>query len=141
MNYLPWALLALVAYSFVAPLMRRATSGTAAIPSDVAALVANVVLVVATIGVIVVSDVQVTEQLTKPKIRLVVLAGICLSVGILAYYRALARGPVSVVAPVFGMFLVLSSIVGVVVLDEPITARKVLGILLATAAVVLVAGE
>lgn len=141
MNYLPWALLALLAYSFVAPLMREATSGAGAVPSDVAALVANAVLVVATLGVIAVSEQSVVEHLTDPDMRLVLAAGVCLSVGILAYYRALARGPVSAVAPIFGLFLVVSSVVGVAVLDEPLTARKVVGVALAVVAVVLVAGE
>lgn len=141
MNYLPWAVLALLAYSFVAPLMRQATSGAGAIPSDVAALVANTVLVIVTIGVVVVSDVQVIEQLQNPKMRLVLLAGVCLTVGILAYYRALARGPVSLVAPIFGLFLVSSSLVGVVALDEALTVRKAVGIALAIIAIFLVAGE
>ncbi len=141
MNYLPWAVLALLAYSFVAPLMREATSGAGAIPSDVAALVANTILVIVTIGVVVVSDVRVIEQFQNPNMRIVVLAGICLTVGILAYYRALARGPVSVVAPIFGLFLVSASIVGVVALDEALTARKAVGIALAVVAIVLVAGE
>lgn len=133
--------MALLAYSFVAPLMREATSGAGAIPSDVAALVANTILIAGTIGVLVVSDVQVIEQFRSPKMRLVVLAGVCLTVGILAYYRALARGPVSVVAPIFGLFLVSASIVGVVVLDEPVTLRKAVGIGLAVVAIFLVAGE
>lgn len=141
MNYLPWAVLALLAYSFVAPLMREATSGAGAIPSDVAALVANTILIVVTVGVIFLTDQNVTEHLSSPNMRLVVAAGVCLSVGILAYYRALARGPVSVVAPIFGLFLVVAAVVGVVALDEPVTARKTLGILLAAVAVVLVAGD
>jgi transporter family protein len=68
-------------------------------------------------------------------------AGVFLAVGILAYYRALALGPVSVVVPVFGLFLVTSSLVGVVALDEPLTARKGVGVLLALVAVYLVTVE
>ena len=141
MNYLPWAILALVAYSFVAPLMREGTSGSGAIPSDVAALVANAMLIVGTIAVIAVTDQRVTTYLRHPDMRLVAAAGVCLTIGILAYYRALARGPVSIVAPVFALFLVGSSVVGVVALDEPLTLRKVVGVLLAVVAIVLVAGE
>ena len=141
MNYLPYALLALLAYSFVAPLMRQATTGTNAIPSDVAALVANSMLVVATVGVIALNGDKVLEHAKKPEMRLVVLAGVCLAVGILAYYRALARGPVSLVTPIFGLFLVISSLVGVVILNEPLTARKAVGVVFAVVAVVLVAGE
>lgn len=141
MNYLPWAVLALVAYSFVAPLMREATSGSGAIPSDVAALVANAMLVVGTVVVIALTDQRVTTYLRHPDMRLVAAAGVCLTVGILAYYRALARGPVSIVAPIFALFLVGASVVGVVALDEALTLRKAAGMVLAVLAIVLVAGE
>lgn len=65
-------------------------------------------------------------------------AGGMLAVSIIAYYRALELGPVSVVVPIFGMFIVLSSIVGIVALDEAVNARKIVGILLAGVAVWLV---
>jgi transporter family protein len=68
-------------------------------------------------------------------------AGAFLAVGIIAYYRALALGPVSIVVPVFGLFLVTSSVLGIVALDEPLTARKALGVLLAGVAVYLVTVE
>ena len=141
MNYLPWAVLALLSYSLVAPLMRVATSGGNPIPSNVAAFVANAVLVVATLGVIAVTGEGVVGHLDDQKIPYVLGAGACLAVGILSYYRALSMGPVSVVAPVFAMFFVTSSLVGVVALGEPVTARKLAGVGFAIVAVVLVAGE
>ena len=53
-------------------------------------------------------------------------AGILLAIAIaiVTYYRALELGPVSVVTPIFGTFLVLSSIIGIAFLDEPFTLRK-----------------
>jgi transporter family protein len=138
MRYLPWALLALLAYSLVAPLMKVATRE---IPSDVAAFYANLMLVVAALGVIVVSGQNVTPYATHDLAPAMYAAGACLAVGILAYYRALALGPVSVVAPVFGTFLVVSSLVGIAVLNEALTLRKVLGIALAAVAVWLTAGQ
>jgi len=141
MRYLPWALLALGAYSAVAPLMNAATTGDARIPSTVAALVANGILVVGTVGVVLYTGRDVGSYVGHPKFPLVVAGGLFLTVGILAYYRALSLGPVSVVTPVFGLFLVLSSAIGVVALDEPLTARKVAGIVLAVVAVYLVSVE
>ncbi|MFB6161181.1 MAG: EamA family transporter [Haloferacaceae archaeon] len=138
MRYLPWSVLALVTYSAVAPLMRVATTGEARIPSDVAALVSNGILVAGTVVVVYASGDRVAPYLGHAKIPYVLAAGAFLTVGILAYYRALALGPVSTVTPVFGMFLVGSSAVGFLFLDEPFTARKALGILLAVAAVYLV---
>lgn len=137
MNYLPWSILALVAYSAVPPLMKVATRE---IPSDVAALISNTVLVVVTLAVVTVAGESVPAYLTHRKAPYVYAAGLFLAVGILAYYRALALGPVSVVAPIFGMFLVTSAVLGIALLDEPLTARKAAGIVLAGVAVYLTAG-
>jgi transporter family protein len=140
-NYLPWALLALVAYTLVAPLLSVATTGDPKMPSFVAALFTNTILVASTVAVVFFSGENALAYATHPKAPAVYAAGIALTVGILAYYRALSLGPVSVVAPVFGMFLVTSSVVGILVLDEPLTARKVAGIGLAIVAVYLVSVE
>jgi transporter family protein len=141
MNYLPWAVLALVAYSMVPPLMSVATNGDAAIPSDVATLYSNGILVGLTFAVVLVSDHDATAYLTHQKLPYVVGAGLCVTVGVIAYYRALSMGPVSVVTPVFGMFLVISSLIGFAFLNESLTARKVAGIALAVVAVYLVSVE
>ena len=141
MNYLSWALVALAAYTAVAPLMSVATAGDPKVPSFVAALVANSILVVVTVGVVFYTGENVAPYLSHPKTPHIVAGGFALAVGILAYYRALSLGPVSVVAPVFGMFLVTSSVVGIAVLDEPLTTRKIVGIGLAVVAVYLVSVE
>jgi transporter family protein len=141
MRYLPWALLALAAYSAVPPLMSAATNGTARIPSPVAALVSNAILVAGSALVVGYVGYDIGGYLSSPKLPLVGAAGVFLTVGILSYYRALALGPVSAVTPVFGLFLVVSSVVGVTLLDEPFTARKAVGIALAVVAVYLVTAE
>lgn len=134
MRYLPWALLALAGYTLVAPLVKLAT---AEIPSDVALLIANGILLAGAAVVVLVSDTPVVPYLTDGHAVYAYAAGICLAVGILSYYRALALGPVSVVVPVFGLFIVTSSIAGIVVLDESLTARKMAGIGCAVLAVYL----
>jgi transporter family protein len=141
MSYLPWAILALVAYSLVPPLMNVATTGAVKMPSNVAALYANGILVVGTVLVVVYNGEEALAYATHPTQKYVLLAGVFLFVGILAYYRALSLGPVSVVSPIFGMFLVLSSIIGIVLLNESLTARKALGIGLGIVAVYLVSVE
>ena len=125
MGYLLWALLALAAYTLVPLFTKVATGG---IPSNTVALWSNGVFVVITLAVVVVADNPVLSALDDPKAPYMFASGVCLAVGILAYYRALALGPVSVVTPVFGLFIVTSSALGIAVLDEPLTARKVAGI-------------
>jgi transporter family protein len=139
-NYLPWALLSLLAYSAVPPLVSAASNGQGAIPSNVVALVSNGILVVATGVVMLAAGESVAPHVDNPKFPLVLASGLFLSVGIIAYYRALSLGPVSVVTPIFALFLVGSSVVGVVALGEPVTARKAAGVVLALVAVYLVSG-
>lgn len=138
MGYLRWALLALASYTMVAPLVRFSTRD---VPSDVVALVTNVFLVAAAAGVVAVSDSEVLPYLAHPKAPYMYAAGVFLTVGILSYYRALALGQVSVVVPVFGLFIVTSSVVGVVALEESLTVRKGLGIAFAVLAVYLTTVE
>lgn len=136
MNYLLWALLGLAAYTLVAPLMKVATG---AIPSNIAVFISNIILVAAAAVVVFVTDESVTAYLTHPKAPYAYAAGLALAVGILAYYRALAVGPVSVVTPIFGMFLVTSSLIGIVALGESLSTRKVVGVGFAVLAVYLTA--
>lgn len=136
MNYLGWALLALVCYALVAPLVSLATND---IPSDVVVATTNGILVVAAIGLVAVTDVPVREYLTHDAAPYMYAAGILLAIAIIAYYRALAAGPVSIVVPLFGMFIVFSSVVGFVALEETFTLRKGLGIVLAAVAIWLTA--
>lgn len=138
MQYLWYALLALAAYALVAPLTKLAMRS---LPADTVAFVTNGMLALAALGLIVAYDRPLTTALTHPDARYMYAAGACLAVGIIAYYRALSAGPVSVVVPIFGLFLVASSLVGIVVLDETLTARKSVGIVLAVVAVFLTTFE
>jgi transporter family protein len=138
MRYLVWALIALLGYTLVPTLVKLAT---AEIPSDVVVFISNAVLVLGAITIVFVSDVSVTPYLTHERSIYAYGAGIALTVGIVSYYRALAAGPVSVVVPIFGMFIATSSILGIAFLDEPLTGRKVAGIGLAVAAVYLTSVE
>ena len=136
MNYLVWALVALVGYSIFTPLASLATND---VPSSVVALVANSMLALSALAVVLYRDEEVVRHVAGPNGLYMVGAGAFLTVGILAYYRALSMGPVSVVTPVYGMFLVGSSILGMAFLGESVTLQKIAGIALAAVAVYLTA--
>lgn len=138
MQYLWYAVVALAAYSLVAPLTKTAMEG---IPADVVAFVTNGMLAVTALALVLSTDEPLVSTLTGDHAPYMYAAGVCLAVGIIAYYRALSAGPVSVVVPVFGLFLVASSAVGILVLDEALTARKATGIVLAVVAVFLTTFE
>ena len=136
MNYVLWALVGMASYTMVAPLMKIALTD---VPSDVAVLLSNLILVAVAGALVAVSDNSASSFLTHSKVPYVYAAGLFLAVGIIAYYRALSLGPVSIVVPIFAMFIVTSSAAGVVLLDEALTLRRGAGIVLAIVAVYLTA--
>ncbi len=138
MSAVLWALVAMLAYSFVAPFVSRAIGS--GMPEFLVLLVTSLILTLASLGVAALTGELNVRELAHPSAWNAYLAGAFLSVGIIAYYRALSLGAVSVVVPIFGLFLVVSSVVGFALLGEAITVRKVLGIVLAGVAVYLVAG-
>lgn len=134
MNYLLWAILAMSAYAMVAPLTKLALDG---IPTPVVVLMTNAVLIVVAVAVVLVAREPVGPYLTHPRAPYMYAAGVFLTVGILSYYQALSLGPVSIVVPIFGLFIVVSSAVGILALEEPLTLRKGVGTVLAIVAIVL----
>lgn len=133
-RYLVLSLVAFVAYSLVAPVMKIAMES---IPSTMAVFLSNFVMLVFVGGVLVYRGIPVRPYLNHPKTPYIAGWGITLAVGLLAYYRALELGPVSVVVPIYGLFIALSSVIGIVFLEESLTARKVAGIGFAVLAIVL----
>jgi transporter family protein len=53
-------------------------------------------------------------------------------------FRALELGPASVVVPIYGMFIVGGFVLGVALLNEPLTLAKSIGIAAAVAGVFLI---
>jgi bacterial/archaeal transporter family protein len=136
-NYLVWTVVALAAYTVFPPLV---TLAAREVPSNVITLVATMMLAVGALIVALVQEEEITGYLTDSAVLYVYLAGFALAIGVIAYYRALARGPVSVVTPVFGMFIVTSSLLSIAFLGEPFSFRKGIGIVFAVLAVYFIAG-
>jgi transporter family protein len=65
------------------------------------------------------------------------LVGLWWSGIMVLYYTAIARGPLSVVIPIFNLNLVIPAILGMLFLNEAVTVSKVLGLIFATLAVLL----
>jgi transporter family protein len=64
------------------------------------------------------------------------LVGLWWSGIMVMYYTAIARGPLSVVIPIFNMNLIIPALLGFLFLNEPMTASKILGLIFASLAVV-----
>src|SRR3954470_6167128 len=68
------------------------------------------------------------------------LAGLVLLIGFTAFLRAPADGPVSIAAPILRLSFLITAALAVIVLDEPVTAAKLVGFVLALGAVWLLLG-
>jgi len=55
------------------------------------------------------------------------------------YSRTLSTGPVSIVVPIFELFLAGGALLGIVVSGEAVTTKKALGIAFGGVAVILIA--
>jgi EamA-like transporter family. len=141
MQYIHFAVIAMLSYAFVPPLVRIAAATPDGMPAAVVSFYTNLLLVVGSLAVIVANGDTLTGYLTHSKMVYVIAGGIALTIGILSYYEALSLGPVSIVTPIFGLFLVVSSIIGFLLLAEPVTPQKLLAIGFAAVAIVLVTLE
>ncbi|HSR10183.1 MAG TPA: EamA family transporter [Thermodesulfobacteriota bacterium] len=65
------------------------------------------------------------------------LVGIWWSGIMVLYYTAIARGPLSVVIPIFNLNLVIPAVLGFIFLNEPVTMSKIFGLIFACLAVIL----
>lgn len=68
-------------------------------------------------------------------------AGSLGAAGGMLFYIAISKGPVSVIIPVTSLYVVGVAIAGMVLFGETLTVRKLVGISLAAAAMIVLAGE
>jgi transporter family protein len=67
-------------------------------------------------------------------------AGVAGALGFIYFFLAIARGQASTVIPITSLYVAVASILAFILLSEPLTLKKSLGILFAVVAVVLLAG-
>lgn len=67
------------------------------------------------------------------------LSGVACSFGYLFFYKAIEKGQATVVVPITSLYIAISAIFAFMILAEPLTFKKILGILFAIVAVVLLA--
>ena len=135
MSYIAWAIIAMVTYGIMITLLKYSLRD---IPPEVAVFVTNAFLVVSALVWATYRGVKIPEHLAlnQPTL-LLLLSGVVLSVSIISFYMALSRGPATTVAPIFGMNIAVVSVLGFLVLREPVNAERVIGILMAGGAIFL----
>jgi len=95
-------------------------------------------MIVVALAVFAMSDVPL--QMNARGVFLALLAGICSSLGGFLFLHAISRGKASVVIPFTALYPLVTIILSVTVLNETITARQGLGIVMALISMVLLAG-
>ena len=135
-SYVLWAAFAMVSYSLVFLFGKLAMRQFPAFTVMTVSVV--IVFVIATIVTLVTGEWSVSSYTSRSALYMYA-AGLTLTGAVVGYFRALATGPASIVVPIYGMFIVGGSVLGMLFLGEPVTVRKLLGIGLAAVSVVLIA--
>jgi transporter family protein len=65
------------------------------------------------------------------------IAGIFCALGYYFFYRALVRGEASAVIPISSLYIVVAAVLAFLFMNEPVTVKKIFGILSAMAAIAL----
>ena len=141
MNHIAWALVGMVGYSFTTLFVKLATRG-GQLSSFMVLAIACVFTLASTACIVVArGDLQrlSARDLVGTSAWFAYATGIALTVAVTSLFRALSLGPASSVVPIYGMFIVGGAVLGILFLHEPLTARKLLGIGLAAASIVLLA--
>ncbi|MBM3933173.1 MAG: multidrug transporter [SAR202 cluster bacterium] len=135
MNYLAWAVIAMVSYGITAVLLKIAFRQY---PPEVSVVIANTMLVVAAVIAVIYRGQGIASYFgwSWATVALVV-AGITLSISIISFYTALHRGPASTVVPIFALNFAVASVLGVLLLGEEIKLTKIAGFAMAVGAVFL----
>jgi bacterial/archaeal transporter family protein len=142
-SYLLWAVIGMIGYSVTAMLVKLATQSGRF--SGYFVLMISSAMVVATSTTITVlrGDMKAfsRENLASADGIFALGAGVALVIAVVFYFLALSEGPISVVVPIYSMFVVGGAVLGMVFLHEPLTLRKAVGILLAAVSIYLIASH
>jgi transporter family protein len=137
-----WQLWAGLASGFAALTAVLAKLGIQGIDSNLATLLRTCVVLVA-LTALLLSTGQLRwdslQGLPKTSVAALVLSGLATAASWLCYFRALELGPVSRVAPIDKLSVVLVALLGVAVLGEQLSGRAWLGVALIGLGGVLVA--
>ncbi len=133
MNYLPLAITTMLLFGTHYFLVKLISPHIA---SPIIAFLGSVVVVPIVLTYIYFTGTPFVPQ-QKVYLLYALLIAIPLAIGILALYMAIDKGPVSVVMPIYGLNGMMTAFLGILILRESVTVERVLGLVLAVAAIVL----
>ena len=139
-SYVLWALLGMAGYSLMTLFVKLAERSGAASTHMVLAVTTTIVPIFSIAVVALRGELTpLLLELERPPLLWAIAGGIALTIAVNALFHALSLGPANVVVPIYGMFIVGGSLLGVLFLGEPMTWNKIAGLIAAVIGVVLIA--
>lgn len=129
-----WKYFALLSAFFAALTAILAKMGLKGVPSNLAMAIRTVVIVGMTWAIVAATgEIPAVKNLSRQNWVFLILSGIATGLSWLFYFRALATGPVSKVAPIDKLSLALTITLSALILREPLDTKTILGGLLIVA--------
>lgn len=129
-----WAVYAFLSAIFAAATSILAKLGMCGINSNLATAIRTIVVLVMAWGMVFLTGAQSGIQaLTRRDVLFLVLSGIATGLSWLCYYHAIQIGQVQKVVAIDKFSIVITLILAVLILGEPMTKKTVIGGLLITA--------
>ena len=138
-SYILWALLGMAGYSLMTLFVKLAERSGSASTYMVLAVSTTIVSIFAVAVVAMRGELKpLLLDLERPPLLWAIAGGIALTIAVSSLFHALSLGPSNVVVPIYGMFIVGGSLLGVLFLEEPMLWNKVAGLVFAVIGVVLI---
>lgn len=135
-----WPFWALLSAGFASLTAILAKVGVQGVNSDYATFVRTIVILVFIFAILMFTgQFQSFTALTRRSQIFLILSGLATGFSWLCYFRALKLGPVSQVAPIDKLSLLLVAVMGVVFLGEKLQPRNWLGVILMAVGALLLA--
>jgi bacterial/archaeal transporter family protein len=138
-SYIFWALLGMVGYSFTTLFVKLAER-SGAVSNYMVLAVSTTIVSIFAIGIVIGRGElkPLIFDLERGTLAWAIAGGIALTVAVSSLFHALSLGPANVVVPIYGMFIIGGSLLGVLFLGEPMTWNKIVGLAAAVLGVVLI---
>lgn len=138
-SYVLWALLGMAGYSLMTLFVKFAEKSGSANTYMVLAISTTIVSIFAILVVALRGELKpLLTELERPPFLWAIAGGIALTVAVSSLFHALSLGPSNVVVPIYGMFIVGGSLLGVLFLGEPMSWNKIAGLIAAVIGVILI---
>jgi bacterial/archaeal transporter family protein len=136
-SYIYWALLGMVGYSFTT-LFTKLAERSGDVSSFMVLAVSTIIVPIFVLSIVAIRGElkPLIYNLEKGTFLWAVAGGLALTVAVTSLFHALSLGPANVVVPIYGMFIVGGSLLGVLFLGEPMTWNKIVGLAAAVFGVV-----